>query len=252
MEKKKNTADKVLAITGGNSGIGLAISKLFLQNGYKVAVFAQSVQRLDALQQRYPNQVLAYSGDVTCLTDLDQYYKQCAERWGKVDCVIANAGVATPESIESVSEKSLDRSFDINVKGVFFTVQKSLPFLAEGASVILTSSIQAQKGAGIWSVYGATKAAVRSLTRSFAQELGGQNIRVNTLSPGVTQTPIFDKFGFPEAKLKQILEHVSSSTPLGRIASAGEIAKAALFLASDAASYVHGADLQVDGGLAQI
>ncbi len=157
-----------------------------------------------------------------------------------------------PECISDVTEDSLNKSIDINFKGVFFTVQKSLIHLNKNASIILMSSIQAQRGAGIWSVYGATKAAVRSLVRSFAQELGASGIRVNTLSPGVTNTPILKKFGFDDSDLNDILEQVSSNTPLGRIATPLEIAKSALFLASDNASFITGADLQVDGGLAQI
>ncbi len=183
---------------------------------------------------------------------MENFYKQCTKLWGGIDTVIANAGIALPESINNVTEETFDKSINTNFKGVFFTVQKSLTYLNKNASIILMSSIQAQRGAGIWSVYGATKAAVRSLVRSFAQELGPSGIRVNALSPGVTDTPILEKFGFEDYDLKNILEQVSNNTPLGRIASPLEIAKSALFLASDDASFITGADLQVDGGLAQI
>lgn len=243
---------RVVAITGGSSGIGLAISELFLENGYKVAVFAQSMERMLRFQKKSPEDIFIFSGDVSSSIELGEFYQQCNELWGGIDSVIANAGIALPESIADVTEDSFNKSIDINFKGVFFTVQKSLTYLNKNASIILLSSIQAQRGAGIWCVYGATKAAVRSLTRSFAQELGASGIRVNTLSPGVTDTPILSKFGFDQSNLTQILEQVSANTPLGRIATPDEIAKSALFLASDQASFITGADLQVDGGLAQI
>lgn len=243
---------RVVAITGGNSGIGLAISELFLDNGYKVAIFARSIERMQNFQKKAPSDIFIFSGDVSSSSDIETFYQECNKLWGGVDTVIANAGIALPECISDVTEDSLNKSIDINFKGVFFTVQKSLMHLNKNASIILMSSIQAQRGAGIWSVYGATKAAVRSLVRSFAQELSPSGIRVNALSPGVTDTPILDKFGFEDSVLKNILEQVSSNTPLGRIATPLEIAKSALFLASDNASFITGADLQVDGGLAQI
>ena len=245
-------SNRVVAITGGNSGIGLAIADLFLEHGYRVAVLARSVERMQGFKLKSPDNILTFAGDVTVNSDLEMFYQQCSERWGKIDTVIANAGVALPENIAEVTEDSFARSIDINVKGVFFTVQKSLPHLKKSASIILMSSIQAQRGAGIWSVYGASKAAVRSLTRSFAQALGDEGIRVNSLSPGVTDTPILKKFGFENDDLTAILSQVSANTPLGRIATPNEIASSALFLASDAASFITGADLQVDGGLAQI
>jgi NAD(P)-dependent dehydrogenase (short-subunit alcohol dehydrogenase family) len=244
--------NRVVAITGGNSGIGLAISELFLAKGYKVAIFARSVERMESFQKKSPEDVFIYSGDVSVSEDLEAFYLRCHELWGGINTVIANAGIALPEGIADVTEESFSRSMDVNFKGVFFTVQKSLKYLDKGSSIILLSSIQAQRGAGIWSVYGATKAAVRSLARSFAQELGSRGIRVNALSPGVTDTPILEKFGFGESNLSEILSQVSAGTPLGRIGDAGEIAKSALFLASDDASFITGADLQVDGGLAQI
>ncbi len=241
----------IVAITGGNSGIGLATTKLFLEKGYKVAIFAQSIDTLKNIQETNPKNIYTFSGDVASVSDLERFYKGCFDKWGKLDVVIANAGIAKPQSIEEVTESSFNETMSINVKGVFFTVQKSLPYLNKNSSVVLVSSIQAQKGAGIWAVYGASKSAVRSLTRSFAQELGASGIRVNTISPGVTETPIFDKFGFGD-KLPSILESVKSSTPLERIGEPEEIAKAIYFLASESASFVTGSDLQVDGGLAQI
>jgi len=243
---------RVIAITGGNSGIGLAISELFLAHGYKVAAFGQSIESLERLKEKSPSDIFICSGDISSVRDVENFYTECTKLWGGIDIVIANAGIALPESINDVTEETFDHSVNVNFKGVFFTVQKSLSHLNKNACIILMSSIQAQRGAGIWSVYGATKAAVRSLVRSFAQELGPSGIRVNALSPGVTETPILEKFGFEACELKNIVEQVSSNTPLGRIAKPTEIAKSALFLASSDASFITGADLQVDGGLAQI
>ncbi|MCL4117027.1 UNVERIFIED_CONTAM: hypothetical protein GTU68_065990 [Idotea baltica] len=240
-----------VAITGGNSGIGLATSKLFLEKGYRVAIFAQSIQTLKTVQNENPENIHIYSGDVSSVKDLEKFYKSCFDKWGKLDAVIANAGIAKPQNIEEVTESSYDKTMDINAKGVFFTVQKAIPYLNEHSSLVLVSSIQAQKGASIWSVYGASKAAVRSLTRSFAQALGIKGIRVNTVSPGVTETPIFEKFGFGD-NLSSILDSVKSNTPLERIGDPDEIAKAIYFLTSEDASFITGSDLQVDGGLAQI
>ncbi|PKH88375.1 SDR family NAD(P)-dependent oxidoreductase [Colwellia sp. Bg11-28] len=244
--------NRVVAITGGSSGIGLAISELFLKNGYKVAIFSQSLKRMKRFKQKSPNNIFIFSGDVSVNEDLEKFYLRCNELWGGIDTVIANAGIALPENVTDVTEDSFNKSIDINFKGVFFTVQKSVAYLNNRSSIILLSSIQAQRGAGIWSVYGATKAAVRSLTRSFAQELAGKGIRVNSLSPGVIDTPILEKFGFDEGNLTEMLTQVSVKTPLGRIGKPNEIAESALFLASGAASFITGADLQVDGGLAQI
>jgi len=242
----------VIAITGGNSGIGLAITTRYLQLGCRVAILARDLTKMQSLQTQYPEQLMLHSGDVTRIEDLSNFFESCAKRWGKIDSVIANAGIAIPESLRDVTEASFERSVNVNVKGVFFTVQKALPFLNDKASIILMSSVQANRGAGIWSVYGATKAAVRALTRSFAEELGPLGIRVNALSPGVTDTPILNKFGFAEQQLTEILDSVASRTPLGRLATAEEIADAALYLSSDQARFITGADLQVDGGLTQI
>jgi len=241
------THSKVVAITGGSSGIGLAMSTLFLKQGHNVAILARSLEHLDLLTKTNSERLLVCSGDVCKPDDLHDFYRKCSDRWGGVDTVIANAGIALAENIATVSETSYANTMDTNVKGVFFTVQKALPFLNTNASILLVSSIQAQRGAGVWSIYGASKAAV-----SFAEELSPQGIRVNTISPGVTETPIFNKFGFSNADMTSILEQVCANTPLRRIAQPAEIAQAASFLISEDASFITGADLQVDGGLAQI
>ncbi|WP_305857684.1 SDR family NAD(P)-dependent oxidoreductase [Balneatrix alpica] len=243
---------KHFAITGGNSGIGLAIAKLYLQEGHRVSVLSRHFSQPNTLQLEYPEQYYCFSGNVASVNDIEQFYQHCTDQLGRLDGVVANAGVAIAEAIEDVTEESFQNTFDINVKGVFFTVQKALPYLNPHAAITLISSIQSGRGAGVWAAYGATKAAVRSLTRSFAAELGGKNIRVNCVSPGVTDTPILGKFGFDNTTLNNILEQVKSATPLERLGQPEEIARTVAFINSEAASFITGVDLQVDGGLAQI
>lgn len=247
-----NAASRHIAITGGNSGIGLAIAEHYLRQGDNVSVLSRHFDSANALQVNHPKSYLSHRGDVSVLGDIQDFYQACVDRFGKLDIVVANAGVAIAEPIEQVTEASFQHSFDINVKGVFFTVQKALPHLNNNAVITLVSSIQAKRGAGAWITYGATKAAVRSLTRSFASELGKKNIRVNCVSPGVTDTPILNKFGFDDTTLANILEGVKNATPLERLGKPAEIAKAVAYLSSENASFITGADLQVDGGLAQI
>lgn len=247
-----NTLSKHIAITGGNSGIGYAIAKLYLQQGHRVSVLSRRFDEPNTLQNDYPEQYLCVEGDVSKVADIERFYSHCASKQGKLDFVVANAGIAVPEAILDVTEESFQTTFDINVKGVFFTVQKALPHLNRNASVVLISSIQAIRGAGVWAAYGATKAAVRSLTRSFAADLGKQSIRVNCVSPGVTETPILNKFGFDDSTLTDILGQVKAATPLERIGTPEEIAKTVAFINSDDAAFITGADIHVDGGLAQI
>lgn len=247
-----NTHSKHIAITGGNSGIGFAIAEQYLREGHRVSILSRHYQNPNDLYNKYPNHYLGIEGDVTSVKDIENYYQCCKAKFGKIDIVIANAGVAKAEAISDVTEKSFQDTFEVNVKGVFFTVQKSLPHLNSCAAITLVSSIQSNRGAGIWAAYGASKAAVRSLTRSFAAELGSQKIRVNCVSPGVTETPIFQKFGFAKQDLDNILGQVKAVTPLMRLGSPEEIAKAVVFINSPDASFITGADLQVDGGLAQI
>lgn len=243
---------KHIAITGGNSGIGFAIAEHYLQQGYNVSVLSRHFHKSNPLQTKYPDNYLNYEGDVSVTKNIESFYQYCTQKFGNLDVVVANAGVAKAEAIEEVTDISFQKIFDINVKGVFFTVQKSLPFLNKNAAITLISSIQADRGAGLWITYGATKAAVRSLTRSFAAELGKKNIRVNCVSPGVTDTPILQKFGIDESKLSDILNQVKNGTPLARLGEPEEVARAVAFVNSEHASFITGIDLQVDGGLAQI
>ncbi len=247
-----NAISKHIAITGGNSGIGFAIAKHFLQQGHRVSILSRHFHEPNPLKSKYPDKYLSFEGNVASVKDIENFYQYCTSKLGKLDVIVANAGVAIAEAIIEVTEESFQNTFDINVKGVFFTVQKSLPHLNTNAAITLISSIQSSRGAGVWAAYGATKAAVRSLTRSFAAELGNQNIRVNCVSPGVTKTPILQKFGFDDTSLTNILDQVKNATPLGRLGEPEEIARAVAFINSADANFITGADLQVDGGLAQI
>ncbi|MBU3003545.1 SDR family oxidoreductase [Paraglaciecola arctica] len=243
---------KHIAITGGNTGIGFAIAENYLQHGHRVSILSRQFQTPNPLQQRYSKNYLSVEGSVACVRDIEKFYRDSTRRFGKLDVIVANAGVAVAEPIIEVTEESFQNTFDINVKGVFFTVQKSLPYLNSNAAITLISSVQSNRGAGVWAAYGATKAAVRSLTRSFAAQLGNQNIRVNCISPGVTDTPILQKFGFDNTTLANILARVKKETPLERLGKPEEIARAVVYINSDDASFITGADLHVDGGLTQI
>lgn len=244
--------DKVAVITGGNSGIGRATAEEFQRQGAKVVIFGRSRESLDATAQALGDDALAVQGDVSRLDDLDRLFSEVMERHGRIDVLVANAGIAPPAPIEQVDEASFDQLINVNVKGLFFTVQKALPLLTEGASIILTGSSVTYRGMANMSVYSATKAAVRSLARTFSVELLPRAIRVNVLSPGPIETPIFGRMGLPEEKLEEMAQGITQQVPMGRFGSAGEMAKAALFLASSDSSYVVGADLLADGGYATL
>lgn len=241
-----------VVITGANSGIGLETTIKYLSLGHHVFAVSRNVNVLTNLSNEYPESLYIHRFDVSKKAQLETLYKEMRNQNIKIDILVANAGIAITEQLKDVTEESFDNSFDINVKGLFFTVQKAIPLLNNGASIALIGSIQSTRGNGAWAVYGATKAAVRSLARSFAQELGSKGIRVNCLSPGVTETPILEKFGYDTDVLKDVINQVCESTPLGRLAKPKEIANSIYFICSNEASFINGADLQVDGGLAQI
>lgn len=243
---------KTVVITGGNSGIGLSVANLYLKAGDNVAVMSRSTDELEKLSVAFPQTLFFFAGDVRDVQAIESFYKECVDRFTSIDVLIANAGIANAVPVTTVTEDDYQKMMDTNVKGVFFTIQKSLSYLSPGASITLISSIQSEKGAGLWALYGASKAAVRALTRSFAAELGQQNIRVNCVSPGVTDTPIFSKFGIDETTLETMLDSITSSVPMGRLGKPQEIASTIAFINSAHASYITGADIQVDGGLKQI
>jgi NAD(P)-dependent dehydrogenase (short-subunit alcohol dehydrogenase family) len=243
---------KVAVITGGNSGMGLATAKLFVREGAYVYITGRRQAELDAAVKEIGSNVTAVRGDVSDLADLDRLYATVREKHGRVDVVFANAGAGELVPITDVTEAHFDKLFDINVKGLLFTVQKALPLMPDGGSVILNGSIAGYTGSEAFSVYSATKAAVRSFARGWTNDLKGRKIRVNTLSPGPIDTPILDGLGRNQAEVEQVKAGLASKVPLGRLGNPEEIAKVALFLASDDSSFVTGIDLTVDGGMAQV
>jgi len=249
---KDKFAGKVAVITGGSTGMGLATAKRFVQEGMDhVFITGRRKDALDRAVADIGKNVTAVQGDVASLTDLDRLYAEVARQDRKIDVLFANAGVAQLAPFDTVDEKFYDLHFDANVKGMYFTVQKALPLMNDHGSIILTGSIADVKGFPSISVYSATKAAVRSFARTWTTELKDRHIRVNTISPGHIDTPIFDTWQQGDA-LTKIKDDLAKNVPLGRLGDPDEIAKVVSFLASDEASYVAGIELYVDGGIAQI
>jgi NAD(P)-dependent dehydrogenase (short-subunit alcohol dehydrogenase family) len=244
--------DKVAVITGGNSGIGLATAQGFINEGARVVIFGRNQTTLDEAAQQLGKNALAVQGDVARLADLDRLYATVQKQFGKVDIVVVNAGIAPVRPLAQVDEEYYDRLMNINVKGAFFTVQKALPVLSDGASIILVTSGANVTGFPNMTVYGASKAALRSLARTFSSELVGRGIRVNALSPGPIETPIFGKMELPPEVADEFGDALLQRVPMKRIGDAEEIASAMVFLASADSSYVLGAELVVDGGLTQL
>jgi NAD(P)-dependent dehydrogenase (short-subunit alcohol dehydrogenase family) len=243
---------KVALVTGGNSGIGLATAKQFVNEGAYVFITGHREPELAAAVKEIGNNVTGVQGDVSNLGDLDRLLAQIKQEKGKLDIVFANAGVAKYAPLGTITEEFYDSIFNINVKGLLFTVQKALPLLEDGASIILNASIVASKGLPTNSVYSATKAAVRSFARTWTTDLKDRRIRVNAVSPGATDTPgLNDLLASTEAG-QQRLNMISTTVPLGRLGTPDEIARAVVFLASDDSSFITGAELFVDGGFAQV
>lgn len=248
----KKLAGKVAVITGGSTGMGLATAKRFVEEGIDhVFITGRRQDALDAPVAEIGKNVTAVQGDVANLADLNRLYDAVRKQNRKVDILFANAGVSLPRPVEAVDEQFFDLHFDANVKELFFTVQKALPLLNDGAAIILNGSIATVKGFPGITVYSASKAAVRSFARTLANELRDRRIRVNTLSPGHIDTPLLGQWQQGDA-LTQLKEGFAKNVPLGRMGEPDEIAKAASFLASNDASYVNGVELFVDGGVAQV
>jgi NAD(P)-dependent dehydrogenase (short-subunit alcohol dehydrogenase family) len=252
---------KIALITGGNSGIGLATAKQFVNEGAYVFITGRRDPELAAAVKEIGSHVTGVQGDVSNLGDLDRLFAQIKREKGKLDVVFANAGVAKLAPFGTITEEHYDSIFNINVKGLLFTVQKALPLLPDGASIILNASIVASKGLGANSVYSATKAAVRSFARTWTIDLKNRRIRVNAISPGLIETPGLNELVAARQALEassstgageQSLTMPSNSVPLGRMGTPDEIAKAVVFLASDDSSYITGTELFVDGGFAQM
>lgn len=239
-------------ITGGNSGIGLATAKLFISEGAQVAILGRDGKTLESAARELGNKAVAFKVDVASLEQIDAAVKEVGDKLGKVDILFANAGIAEFTPMEHVDADFFDKTFDINVKGVFFTVQKFLPLLRDNGAVLLTTSVVNQKGWPGTSVYSASKAAVRSLARTLAAELAPRNIRVNAISPGPIETPIFGRLGMSEEAVQQLIENTLKQSPMHRFGSADEVAQVALFLAGAQSSYLTGGEICVDGGLGQL
>lgn len=243
---------KITLITGGSSGIGLATAKRFVAEGAYVFITGRRKQDLAAAVKDVGRNVTGVQGDVADLGDLDRLFAQIKRDKGRLDVLFANAGVAKYGTLGEITEELFDTHFDINVKGVLFTVQKALPVLADGASIILNASIVASKGLASNSVYSATKAAVRSFARTWTTDLKPRRIRVNAVSPGSTDTPGFSNLLASSSVGERRRATVANMIPLGRLGTPDEIARVVVFLASDDSSYITGTELFVDGGFAQV
>jgi NAD(P)-dependent dehydrogenase (short-subunit alcohol dehydrogenase family) len=248
----KRFEGKVAVVTGGNSGIGLATAKRLQEEGAKVAIAGRSRKTLDEAVRAIGNGVVAVQADVAKLTDLDKLYAEVSKKLGKIDVLFVNAGVAKFAPLAETSESLYDENFDINIKGAYFTIQKALPFLKDGASIILNTSVAGSTGNPGTSAYSATKAALRSLARTTAAELVGRGIRVNTVAPGPVVTPIIEKTGLPKEAVDQFSKEIVAKVPMKRFGQPEEVAGVVAFLASQDASYITGVEINVDGGLGQI
>ncbi len=243
---------KIAVVTGGNSGIGLATAKRFVAEGAYVFITGRRQAELDAAVKEIGASVTVIRSDVSNLEDLDRLFATVKEQVGRIDVLFANAGGGEFAPLGQITEALFDKTFAINVKGTLFTVQKALPLMQAGGSIILTGSTAASTGTPAFSVYGASKAAIRSFARNWILDLKGTGIRVNVLAPGATSTPGWHGLAPSEDVNKEMIQFVEATTPLGRLGNPDETAAAALFLASDESSFVNGIELFVDGGSAQI
>ncbi|WP_166850077.1 SDR family NAD(P)-dependent oxidoreductase [Isoptericola sp. BMS4] len=243
----KALEDKVAVVTGANAGIGLAIARAYRAEGARVFVVGRRQAQLDEVEAELGPEVTGIRCDVGRLDDLDRLYTTVAEQAGRIDILVANAGIGILAPLGEITEEQFDAMFTTNVKGSLFTVQKALPLLSAGASIIVTGSTAGSRPEPYLPVYGATKAAIRNLVRGFAHDAGARQYRINVLSPGGTRTQ-----GLQELVPPDELAAAEATVPLGRLAEPEEIAAAAVFLASDASSYVNGSELAVDGGSAQV
>ncbi len=248
----KRLEGKVAVVTGGTSGIGLATARRFVEEGAHIFITGRRKAELDAAVKQIGKQATGVRGDVASLSDLDSLYAEVKRQHGRIDILFANAGTAELAPLGAITEEHFDKIFSVNVKGLLFSVQKALPLFRDGGSIILNASIVASKGLEASSVYSATKAAVRSFARTWTVDLKGRGIRVNAISPGPIDTPGINNLGSTMEQIEEFKKNIVATVPMGRMGDPDEIAKAAVFLASDDSSYVTGVELFVDGGMAQI
>jgi len=243
---------KVAVVTGGSSGIGLATAKAYLREGAKVAITGRSDEGLRAAQAELGPEALVLKSDVSRVKEIETAMGAIRERFGRIDALFVNAGIGKFVPIESVTEEFFDETLNTNLKGAFFTVQKAIPLFSPGAAVVLNGSINAHVGMPNSSVYGASKAAVVVLAKTLSADLLSRNVRVNVVSPGPVETPIFRRMGMPEEQFRQMKEWITQQVPLKRFAHADEIASAVLYLSSSESKFVVGTELIVDGGMIQL
>jgi NAD(P)-dependent dehydrogenase (short-subunit alcohol dehydrogenase family) len=248
----KQLIGRVALVTGGTRGIGLSIVKRFVNEGARVFITGRKADALNAAVAECGGDATGVQGDAASLDDLDRVYARIREEVGHLDIVVANAGSGAFLPLGAITEEHFDGIFALNVKGVVFTVQKALPLLRDGGSIVLISSITGSKGTRAFSIYSASKAAVRAFARNWLLDLAPRRIRVNVVSPGPTETPGLTGLAKDEEHAQQIKSHLASAIPLGRLGRSDEVANAALFLACDESSFVNGVDLAVDGGTSQI
>jgi NAD(P)-dependent dehydrogenase (short-subunit alcohol dehydrogenase family) len=248
----KKLEGKVAIVTGGSTGIGFATAKQLVAEGAHVFITGRRQSELDDAVTRIGSNIAGIQADSSSLADLDKVYAAIKQQKGRIDIVFANAGGGSFAALGAITEEHFDKTFDTNVKGLLFTVQKALPLIPDGGAIILNGSNTSIKGVSAFSVYAATKAAVRSFARSWTLELKDRKIRVNVVSPGPTETPALGSLAADEKQRKELFAQLASTVPIGRMAQPEEIAKAVAFLASDDASFIAGVELFVDGGAAQI
>jgi NAD(P)-dependent dehydrogenase (short-subunit alcohol dehydrogenase family) len=245
-------SNKIVLVTGGTSGIGLEAAKLFRDEGATVVIVGQNPDRCQSIAGQLGDSVTVLRGDVSKPDAVESIIKQIDEKFGRIDVLFANAGMGLASPLEVVTEGQIDRLFDVNFKGVFFAIQKAAPLLSQGGSIIVTTGFLDEVGVPGLSVLAATKGAVRALVRSLGAEFAPRGIRVNAVGPGLINTPFHSKLGLSEEQLNESASAILNRVPFHRFGEAGEIAKAALFLASDDSCFMTGSELVVDGGLTQI
>src|SRR3984885_1998292 len=245
MDKLKN---KVAVITGGNSGIGFGIAEAFKNEGAVGAIVGRNQETLDSSAAKLGDNFVAINADVTNVADLESVFKETSKKFGKIDVLVANAGGGAVGTVATIDEAEYDKTMDLNLKSVYFTVQKALPYMNDGGSIILIGSNAAHRAYASFTLYGAAKAAVIYLAKGFSSDLLDRKIRANVITPGTTDTPAFDKF-VPSEPIEAVKKHFADQMPIGRIGQPTDIGKTAVFLASDDSSFMLGAEILVDGGM---